>query len=198
MASYNYGNERKVADSNMLRQQNFRNFQEASKNPESFKRYVDLQEGRTQGQGTGQVEGSFNRMMNIGQIGDLGGKMGSLERASMRLAESASQRRMGETEKEYGLRGGLLEKEYGLKDISMGKEYGLRDISTEKEYGLKGGLLEKEYGLKTPLMRAEYEEQKKLKEIPSLAERASYLSASSQAAAQRAAIPRSRGTLVRV
>jgi len=103
----------------------------------------------------GQVAGSFNRMMNIGEVGGLGGRMGELEKASMRLAEAASQRTMGQTEQEYGLRGGLMEKEYGLKDISMGKEYGLKgsllgkeaalkDISMGKEYGLKGVLLEKQ------------------------------------------------------
>jgi hypothetical protein len=48
----------------------------------------------------GQVQGSFNRMMNIGEVGGLGGRMGELEKASMRLGEAASQRRIGEMEKE--------------------------------------------------------------------------------------------------
>jgi hypothetical protein len=47
-----------------------------------------------------QVQGSFNRMMNIGQVGGLGGRMGELEKASMRFGEAASQRRIGEMEKE--------------------------------------------------------------------------------------------------
>lgn len=34
--------------------------------------------------------------MGIGKIGDLGGRMGDLEKASMRLGEAASQRRLGE------------------------------------------------------------------------------------------------------
>jgi hypothetical protein len=53
---------------------------------------------------SGQVEGSFNRMMNIGEVGGLGGRMGELEKASMRLGEAASQRRMGEMEKEISLK----------------------------------------------------------------------------------------------
>jgi hypothetical protein len=76
---------------------------------------------------TGRVEESFNRMMNIGQVGGLGGRMGQLEQASMRLAEAASQRKTGEMEKEYGLRGGQM----------------------EREYELRGGLLEKEIAAKT-------------------------------------------------
>jgi hypothetical protein len=47
-----------------------------------------------------QVQSSFDRMMNIGQVGGLGGRMGQLEQASMRLGEAASQRRIGELEKE--------------------------------------------------------------------------------------------------
>ena len=70
----------------------------------------------------GAVQGSFNRMMNIGQIGGLGGRMGELEKASMRLGEAASQRRMGEAQQEYGLRGGLMEKEYGLRGDLLSKE----------------------------------------------------------------------------
>jgi hypothetical protein len=70
----------------------------------------------------GAVQGSFNRMMNIGQVGGLGGRMGELEKASMRLAEAASQRKMGEMEKEYGLRGGLLEKEIAAKAAGIGAE----------------------------------------------------------------------------
>jgi hypothetical protein len=54
--------------------------------------------------GSGQVQGSFDRMMNIGQVGGLGGRMGELEKASMRLGEAASQRRMGEMEKEISLK----------------------------------------------------------------------------------------------
>jgi len=83
------------------------------------------------------LQNSFNRMLNIGNIGGLGGRMGELEKASMRLGEAASQRRMGETQQEYGLRGGLMEKEYGLKDVSMGKEYGLRGDLAGKESGFR-------------------------------------------------------------
>ena len=71
---------------------------------------------------SGQVQGSFDRMMNIGQVGGLGGRMGELEKASMRLAEAASQRRMGETEKEYGLKGGLLEKGASAEAAGIGTQ----------------------------------------------------------------------------
>jgi hypothetical protein len=71
---------------------------------------------------TNQIQGSFDRMMNIGQVGGLGGRMGSLEQASMRLAEAASQRRMGETEKEYGLKGGLLEKQASAEAAGIGTQ----------------------------------------------------------------------------
>jgi hypothetical protein len=72
--------------------------------------------------GSGQVQGSFDRMMNIGQVGGLGGRMGELEKASMRLGEAASQRRVGEMEREYGLKGGLLEKEISAKTAGIGAE----------------------------------------------------------------------------
>ena len=70
--------------------------------------------------GTGQLSlaDSFNKM-GLGKIGGLGGRMGDLEKASMRLGQAASQRRMGEAEQESNLKGGLLEKEYGFKkDLS--------------------------------------------------------------------------------
>jgi hypothetical protein len=65
------------------------------------------QSGGIQSSG-GQVQGSFNRMMNIGEVGGLGGRMGELEKASMRLGEAASQRRIGEMEKEQEIRRGSL------------------------------------------------------------------------------------------
>jgi hypothetical protein len=45
------------------------------------------------------LSNSFSRM-GFGRIGSLGGTMGELEKASMRLGEAASQRRMREMEKE--------------------------------------------------------------------------------------------------
>ena len=57
---------------------------------------------------------SFERM-GLGKIGGLGGRMGQLEQASMRLAQAASDRRMGEAEQEAKLKGGLLGQEYGLR-----------------------------------------------------------------------------------
>ena len=55
--------------------------------------------------GTGQLSlaDSFNKM-GLGKIGGLGGRMGDLEKASMRLGQAASQRRMGEAEQEYGFK----------------------------------------------------------------------------------------------
>jgi hypothetical protein len=121
LPSFNYNFEKKLADTNNLRAENLRNFQEASKSPESLKKYIDQQEGRSPST-SNQVQGSFDRMMNIGQVGGLGGRMGSLEQASMRLAEAASQRRVGEMEREYGLKGGLLEKEISAKTAGIGAE----------------------------------------------------------------------------
>jgi hypothetical protein len=99
LQSANFGLERQLADSKKKRQENLMNFQTASRSPESFKAYASQQEGRSTAP-SGQVQGSFDRMMNIGQVGGLGGRMGELEKASMRLAEAASQRRIGEMEKE--------------------------------------------------------------------------------------------------
>jgi hypothetical protein len=48
------------------------------------------------------LSNSFSRM-GFGRIGSLGGTMGELEKASMRLSEAASQRRMKEMEKENQL-----------------------------------------------------------------------------------------------
>lgn len=67
------------------------------------------------------LQQSFERM-GIGKIGGLGGRMGELEKASMRLAEAASQRSMAETEKEYGLKGGLLEKEIAARTAGIGAQ----------------------------------------------------------------------------
>jgi hypothetical protein len=57
---------------------------------------------------------SFEKM-GLGKIGGLGGRMGQLEQASMRLAQAASDRRMGESEQEAKLKGNLLSQEYGLR-----------------------------------------------------------------------------------
>jgi hypothetical protein len=57
---------------------------------------------------------SFEKM-GLGQIGGLGGRMGQLEQASMRLAQAASDRRMGEAEQETKLKGQLLGQEYELR-----------------------------------------------------------------------------------
>jgi len=121
LPSFNYNFEKKLADTNNLRAENLRNFQEASKSPESLKKYIDQQEGRSPST-SNQVQGSFDRMMNIGQVGGLGGRMGSLEQASMRLAEAASQRRMGEAKKEYDLKGGLLEKQASAEVAGIGTQ----------------------------------------------------------------------------
>ena len=57
---------------------------------------------------------SFERM-GLGKIGGLGGRMGQLEQASMRLAQAASERRMGETEQEYGLKQGLAQSQANIE-----------------------------------------------------------------------------------
>jgi hypothetical protein len=117
---FNYNAERRIADTNKLRAENLSNFKKASKSPESLKTYVDQQEGRsTAPSGQSSLANSFNRM-GLGNIGGLGGRMGDLEKASMRLGQAASQRRMGEAEQESNLRGGMLEKEYGFrKDLAQ-------------------------------------------------------------------------------
>ena len=61
-----------------------------------------------------QIGQSFERM-GLGKIGGLGGRMGQLEQASMRLAQAASDRRMSEAGQEAKLKGGLLGQEYGLR-----------------------------------------------------------------------------------
>jgi hypothetical protein len=45
-----------------------------------------------------QMKSSFNRMMSVGKIGDLGGRMGELEKASIRLGDVETQRSMAEKE----------------------------------------------------------------------------------------------------
>jgi hypothetical protein len=121
LQSSNYNFERQLSNSSKTRQQNLSNFQNASRSPGAMKAYVGQQEGMVAPQ-SGKVQGSFDRMMNIGQVGGLGGRMGSLEQASMRLAEAASQRRMGETEKEYDLKGGLLEKQASAEVAGIGTQ----------------------------------------------------------------------------
>jgi hypothetical protein len=72
-----------------------------------------------------QIGQSFEKM-GLGSIGGLGGRMGQLEQASMRLGQAASNRRMGETEQEYKMRGALASQDAALKRGLLGQEYGLR------------------------------------------------------------------------
>jgi len=102
-----------------------------------------------------QTEQSFEKM-GLGSIGGLGGRMGQLEQASMRLGQAASNRRMGETQQEYGLKSGLLGQEYGLRDTSTAKEYGLKGGLLGQEYGLRGALASQEAALKRGLLGQEY------------------------------------------
>lgn len=50
---------------------------------------------------TTSISDSYNRM-GFGKIGGLGGRMGELEKASLRLGEAAAGRRLKEQEAEYG------------------------------------------------------------------------------------------------
>jgi hypothetical protein len=66
-------------------------------------------------EGKSPMIGQSFEKMGLGKIGGLGGRMGQLEQASMRLAQAASDRRMSEAEQEAKLKGGLLGQEYGLR-----------------------------------------------------------------------------------
>ncbi len=50
---------------------------------------------------TTSISDSYNRM-GFGKIGGLGGRMGELEKASLRLGEAAAGRKLKEQEAEYG------------------------------------------------------------------------------------------------
>lgn len=105
-------------------------------------RLRQLEAANPQGRGMqsgGIVESSFNRM-NIGQVGGLGGRMGELEKASMRLAEAASQRRMGEAAQESQLKGSLLEKQASIdkKREKENLESQLRALQASKPIGGDG------------------------------------------------------------
>jgi hypothetical protein len=101
--------------------------------------------------GNSMIGQSFEKM-GIGKIGGLGGRMGQLEQASMRLAQAASDRRMGETEQEYKLKGGLLGQEYGLRG-------GL--LNTESDIALNAA--SKAAGYSSP-QQMQYDLQKKRRE----------------------------------
>jgi len=58
--------------------------------------------------------------MGIGKTGDLGGRMGELEKASMRLGEAASQRRIGEIGSEYDSRRKLQEAQADIEARQLG------------------------------------------------------------------------------
>jgi hypothetical protein len=58
--------------------------------------------------------------MGIGKIGDLSGRMGELEKASMRLGEAASQRRIGEIGSEYDSRRKLQEAQADIEARQLG------------------------------------------------------------------------------
>ena len=64
--------------------------------------------------------------LGLGSSGGLGGRMGQLEQASMRLAQAASNRQMDEAEQEYKMRGELASQESALKGELLGQEYRLR------------------------------------------------------------------------
>lgn len=52
------------------------------------------------------ISDSFNRM-GLGRIGSLGGRMGELEKASMRLGEAAAKRKEDEQAREYAYQSAL-------------------------------------------------------------------------------------------
>ena len=66
---------------------------------------------------------SFERM-GLGKVGGLGGRMGQLEQASMRLAQAASDRRMGEAEQEFKLKGNLLQRESDILSQRQSQQAG--------------------------------------------------------------------------
>ena len=66
-------------------------------------------------EGKSPMIGQSFEKMGLGKIGGLGGRMGQLEQASMRLAQAASNRRMDEAEQEYGLRGNLAQSQANIE-----------------------------------------------------------------------------------
>lgn len=124
------------------------------------------------------IRQSFEKM-GLGSIGGRGGRMGQLEQASMRLAQAASNRRMDESEQEYGLRGALASQEAALKGGLLGQEYGLRgglaqtesDITARSE-AVAGGY-SSPFEMQADIARRRRDNENKIKEQESIAKRAS-------------------------
>ena len=113
-------------------------------------RYPQTQEAPSQPPET--LSQSFERM-GIGQIGDLGGRMGELEKASLRLAEAAAQRESRllaqSGQQAYGLQGLRGEQEYGLQGLRGEQEYGLQGLRGQQETALQRLRGQQEYGLQS-------------------------------------------------
>jgi hypothetical protein len=96
-----------------------------------------------------QIEDSFEKMMGkssarmggYGEVGSLGGRMGELEKASMRLGETAYQRDLGAQQlrgsQEVGLQTLRGEQETGLQQLRGGQEMGLQGLRGFQETGLQ-------------------------------------------------------------
>jgi hypothetical protein len=96
-----------------------------------------------------QIEDSFEKMMGkssarmggYGEVGSLGGRMGELEKASMRLGETAYQRDLGMQQfrggQEFGLQQLRGEQETGLQQLRGGQEMSLQGLRGFQERGLQ-------------------------------------------------------------
>ena len=103
-----------------------------------------------------QIGQSFEKM-GLGSIGGLGGRMGQLEQASMRLGQAASNRRMNEAGQEYELRGNLAQRE---SDISAGSAARLGGYSSVQD-------------MSSSISRARKDAERKAKEAEDTARRLS-------------------------
>ena len=106
-----------------------------------------------------QIEDSFEKMMGkssarmggYGEVGSLGGRMGELEKASMRLGETAYQRELGTQQlrgsQEVGLQTLRGEQETGLQTLRGGQEMSLQGLRGFQERGLQEMRGSQEMGL---------------------------------------------------
>ena len=82
--------------------------------------------------------------MGFGKIGGLGGRMGELEKASLRLGEAAAARRLKEQEAEAAARAKLAEQEFGYQSqlqAEKGKqEFGYQSLLQSRKAAHERGL----------------------------------------------------------
>jgi hypothetical protein len=99
---------------------------------------------------------SFERM-GIGEIGGLGGRMGELEKASLRLAEASAQRESRlldqSGQQAYELQGLIGRQEYGLQGLRGRQKYGLQKLRGQQSLAQQS-LIGIQQGQPTPMTSA--------------------------------------------